>query len=95
MWAALLACVREALNDKFNGNVPVYFFNDFVYAVGNTAAFRDIVGGRRFTFDPQQGLVPGALSPLATTAAPRLTGITRKKASISARAGAAPTVKSC
>ena len=43
----------------FNGNVPVFFFNDFIYACGKTAAFREIVGGREFTFDPQQGIVPG------------------------------------
>jgi kumamolisin len=64
MWAALLACVREALSAKFNGKVPVFFFNDFVYASGKTAAFRDIVGGRQFTFDPNQGLVPGDFIPI-------------------------------
>jgi kumamolisin len=63
MWAALMACVREALTAKFNGTVPQFFFNDFVYANGKTAAFRDIVGGRQFTFDPNQGLVPGAFIP--------------------------------
>lgn len=60
MWAALMACVREALQQRFGGNVPVYFFNDFAYARGKTAAFRDIVGGREFTFDPERGMVPGA-----------------------------------
>jgi kumamolisin len=63
MWAALLACIREALNSKFNGQVPAFFFNDFVYAKGNTSAFRDIVGGRQFTFDPQQGPVAGDFIP--------------------------------
>ncbi len=63
MWAALMACVREALKAKL-GNVPVFFFNDFVYANGRTAAFRDIVGGRKFTFDPNQGLVPGDFIPI-------------------------------
>lgn len=62
MWAALMACLREALNSTLNGNVPVFFFNDFVYATGTTAAFRDIVGGRAFTFNPKQGLVPGAFT---------------------------------
>lgn len=79
MWAALLACVREALNDKFNGNVPVYFFNDFVYAVGNTAAFRDIVGGRQFTFDPQQGLVPGAFIPVGNNRSTQVDGYYAKE----------------
>lgn len=64
MWAALMACIREALSDKLGGKVPVFFFNDFVYACGKTAAFRDIVGGRQFTFDPNQGLVPGAFIPI-------------------------------
>jgi kumamolisin len=60
MWAALMACVREGLSDKFNGNVPPFFFNDFAYAKGNTAAFRDIVGGRRLTYDPNTGeAIPG------------------------------------
>lgn len=64
MWAALMACIREALNTALNGKIPVYFLNDFVYANGKTAAFRDIVGGRTFTFDPQQGLVPGAFTAI-------------------------------
>ena len=64
MWAALIACVRVTLSSSFNGNVPVFFFNDFVYANGTTAAFRDIVGGRQFSFDPNQGLVPGAFIPI-------------------------------
>jgi kumamolisin len=58
LWAALLLCAREALADKL-GPLPAFFFNDFVYACGRTAAFRDITGGRTFTFDPNQGLVPG------------------------------------
>jgi len=63
MWAALMACVRESLNNTFNGKVPVFFLNDFVYANGNTAAFRDIVGGRDFTVDPTS-MVPGQFIPI-------------------------------
>jgi kumamolisin len=62
MWAALMACVRESLESTFNGNVPVFFLNDFIYANGKTAGFRDIVGGRDFTIEPSQGLVPGAFT---------------------------------
>jgi len=47
MWAALMACVREAL-----GQVPVFFFNDFAYAAGKSGAFNDIVEGVKV--DPQQ-----------------------------------------
>lgn len=50
MWAALMACVRESLNTTLDGTTPVFFFNDFVYANGSTAAFRDIVGGREFSY---------------------------------------------
>lgn len=59
MWAALMACVRESLDKTFNGKVPVFFFNDFVYAEGKTGAFRDIVGGREFSVDAQGFLQPG------------------------------------
>jgi hypothetical protein len=59
MWAALMACIRESLNTTFNGKIPVFFLNDFVYATGKTAAFRDIVGGRTFTLDQRGELVPG------------------------------------
>ena len=64
MWAALMACVRESLSTALHGTVPVFFLNDFVYACGKTAAFRDIVGGRDFSFDPQKGLVPGAFTAI-------------------------------
>ena len=65
MWAALMACVREALNNKFSGKVPVFFFNDFAYENGSTAAFRDIVGGRQFTYDQKTGgPVPGDFIPI-------------------------------
>jgi kumamolisin len=74
MWAALIACVREALTSTFNGNVPTFFFNDFVYANGKTAAFRDIVGGRDFTFDPNQGLVPGAFIPVGDNRSTQVDG---------------------
>lgn len=79
MWAALMACVREGLSAKFNGNVPVFFFNDFVYANGNTAAFRDIVGGREFTFDPNQGLVPGAFIPIGNNRSTQVDGYYAKE----------------
>jgi kumamolisin len=59
MWAALMACVRESLETVFKGKVPVFFFNDFVYANGATSAFHDIVGGREFTLDPEGNLTPG------------------------------------
>jgi kumamolisin len=58
MWAALMARVREALRGPFDGAVPPYFLNDFVYARGTTKAFRDIVGGRDFTYDPELNMVP-------------------------------------
>lgn len=64
MWAALMACVREALSTAMNGKVPVFFFNDFVYASGATAAFRDIVGGREFTYDSDGAPVIGAFTPV-------------------------------
>jgi kumamolisin len=74
MWAALMACVRDALNTSFNGTVPVFFFNDFAYQNGNTAAFRDIVGGRQFTFDPNSGLVPGAFIPIGNNRSTKADG---------------------
>ena len=74
MWAALMACVRVTLSSSFNGNVPVFFFNDFVYANGKTAAFRDIVGGRQFSFDPNQGLVPGAFIPIGNNRSTQVDG---------------------
>ena len=74
MWAALMACVREALDAKFNGKVPVFFFNDFAYANGNTTAFRDIVGGRQFTFDPSAGMVPGEFIPIGNNRSTQVDG---------------------
>jgi kumamolisin len=59
MWAALMACVREALSETFGGAIPVFFFNDFVYDIGRSAAFRDVVGGRAFGFVPGRGFTPG------------------------------------
>jgi kumamolisin len=62
MWAALWACVRTALNPAAPATqLGSFFFNDFVYAVGTTKAFNDVVGGQAFHFDPAKGvLVPGA-----------------------------------
>jgi kumamolisin len=72
MWAALMACVRSALNIQYYGDVPVFFFNDFVYASGTTAAFRDILGGRNFTFDSGDGPIPGDFIPIGNN---RSTGV--------------------
>jgi kumamolisin len=64
MWAALMACVREALSTKFSGTVPRYFFNDFVYQNGTSGAFRDIVGGVQITYDPSSGeMTTGNFTP--------------------------------
>ena len=63
MWAALMARIREALEQSFNGKVPSYFFNDFVYAVGKSGAFREVVGGRTFTIDAKGALKPGNFIP--------------------------------
>jgi kumamolisin len=61
MWAALWASVRSALNPAGPASqLPNFFLNDFIYAVGTTKAFNDIVGGQAFHFDPSQGLIPGA-----------------------------------
>ena len=54
-----MACYRESLNSTFNASVPLFFINDLIFANCATAAFRDIVGGRAFNFDPNQDLVPG------------------------------------
>jgi kumamolisin len=62
MWAALMACVRESLGQTFNGKIPTFFLNDFVYANGKSGVFRDIIGGRKITFNPNQGPVPGAFT---------------------------------
>jgi len=64
MWAALMACIRETLDSKFNQKIPVFFLNDFLYAVGKSAAFRDIVGGRVFTLDQRGQLAPGEFIPI-------------------------------
>jgi kumamolisin len=62
MWAALTACMRESLSKTFNGSIPVFFFNDFVYASGKSGAFRAIVGGREFSYDAQGRPVIGAFT---------------------------------
>jgi kumamolisin len=59
MWAALMACAREALQTEFAGAIPTYFLNDFIYENGATSAFRDIVKGRLFSYPPNTGGVPG------------------------------------
>jgi kumamolisin len=64
MWAALMACIRESLNTTLNGSVPSFFFNDFVYAVGTTSAFRDIVGGRELTYGTDGQANPGKFTPV-------------------------------
>jgi subtilase family serine protease len=51
MWAALMACVREALADDFPGSPPTHHFNDFIYQSGASAAFRDVSGGRACGYD--------------------------------------------
>jgi len=78
MWAALMACVRESLDTKYNGKIPVFFLNDFIYACGKTNAFRDIVGGRNFTFDAQGFITPGAFIPVGDN---RSTGVNGYSAS--------------
>ncbi len=80
MWAALMASVREALNTKFNGTIPPFFFNDFAYANGTTAAFRDIVGGRQFSYDPSTGQpVPGAFTPIGNNRSSKTDGYYAKQ----------------
>jgi kumamolisin len=80
MWAALMACVRQALESNFNGNVPRYFFNDFAYAKGSTAAFRDIVGGREFTNDPSTGEpIPGQFIPIGNNRSTQVDGYDAKQ----------------
>ncbi len=64
MWAGLMACIRETLDIKFSEKMPVFFLNDFIYAVGKSAAFRDIVGGRDFTLDQRGELTPGDFIPV-------------------------------
>jgi kumamolisin len=79
MWAALMACVRESLTTTFNGNVPVFFFNDFAYANGTTAAFRDIVGGREFSIDPNEGIEPGAFIEVGNNQSTEAKGYSAQK----------------
>jgi kumamolisin len=79
MWAALAACLREALTTTFNGNIPVFIFNDFVYANGTTAAFRDIVGGREFSYDANQNPVAGAFIPVGNNRSTEADGYSAQK----------------
>ena len=71
MWAALMACVRESLSASLNGNVPVFFLNDFIYAAGKSNAFRDVVGGRQITYN-SRGMVQGPFIPVGNN---RSTGV--------------------
>jgi len=59
-----MACVRESLNTKFGGKIPVFFLNDFIYANGKTPAFRDIVGGREFSYDANGYPTAGAFTAI-------------------------------
>ena len=62
MWAALTACVREALTTA-NGAAPAaFFFNDFVYANGKSGAFRTVGGGIGVTYNNQGQEVLGAVT---------------------------------
>jgi kumamolisin len=79
MWAALMACVRESLSTNLNGKVPVFFFNDFVYANGTTAAFRDIVGGREITYDGNGNPVIGNFTPVGNNNSTSTTGYSAAK----------------
>ncbi|HTS37203.1 MAG TPA: S53 family peptidase [Candidatus Solibacter sp.] len=74
MWAALMACIRESLNASFAGKVPVFFFNDFVYANGKSAAFNDIVEGRQFSLVPNEGLEPGDFIPIGSNCSTQAKG---------------------
>jgi kumamolisin len=79
MWAALMACVRQALAGPFRGSVPPYFFNDFVYAKGKTAAFHDIVSGRHMAFDAHLSMQPGSFVAKGTNQSAAATGYEAKK----------------
>lgn len=79
MWAALMACVRASLTQVFDGKVPVFFFNDFVYANGTTAAFRDIVGGRGFTYTQDGQQVPGAFTEFGNNRSTEANGYSAQK----------------
>jgi kumamolisin len=74
MWAALMACVRASLETTFNGPVPAFFFNDFVYANGKTSAFRDIVGGRAFTYDANGNGTAGAFLAVGSNRSTKVDG---------------------
>jgi kumamolisin len=74
MWAALMACIRESLTTTLAGTIPVFFFNDFVYASGNTAAFRDIVGGRDFSYDASGNPVLGAFTTTGNNRSTKVNG---------------------
>jgi kumamolisin len=79
MWAALMACVREALSTQFDGHVPVFFFNDFVYAKGATAAFRDIVGGRAITYNAQGDPIRGNFTAIGNNSSTSTNGYSAQK----------------
>jgi kumamolisin len=73
MWAALMACVREALEARFGEKVPTFFLNDFVYAVGHSNAFHHIVGGREFTLERNE-LSPAEFIPTGNNRSSRTDG---------------------
>jgi kumamolisin len=79
MWAALMACIRESLAKSFNSKVPVFFLNDFIYARGSSSAFRPVIGGREFTFDPRIGLVPGKFTDVGNICSTGNTGYSAQK----------------
>jgi kumamolisin len=79
MWTGLMACVREALGTTFNGQVPVFFFNDFAYAKGTTAAFRDVVGGRSFSYDGNGSPVAGDFTPVGNNRSTGADGYSAQK----------------
>jgi kumamolisin len=72
MWAALMACVRESVSASLNGNVPVFFLNDFIYAAGKSSAFRDIVGGQKITYNSGGAMIRGAFTAVGNN---RSTGV--------------------
>jgi kumamolisin len=76
MWTALLACVRASLGKTFHDKIPTFFFNDFVYASGKSGAFRDVVGGRKITYEPNQGAVPGAFTAAGNNRSTEVNGYT-------------------
>jgi len=74
MWAALMACIRQSLNTTYNGKIPVFFLNDFIYAVGKSGAFRDIIGGRTFTLSANGELTPGSFIPIGNNRSTQVDG---------------------